>query len=430
VDFSPNLRHYVKNDGAIDRLDGVSLKAAGRIKIEDASQGTVTAVVSVMNVVDRDGDVVLPGAIPDGTRIKLSAYDHDVITEGLIPAGVGTVSTKGDNIVMVGQYFMHTTRGRDAFEAIKGMGPDCEWSIGFSKQVRETPMTPEWRSKGAKRLIAGMNLMEASPVFLGANQFTRTLATKQADRDLGYDATIEKLWFAAASTEELIERGEMAAMIYKASQRGVQLSTKDIEDARNTMRRVSAQLELRLLVDRPDEYRAMMEERALERKQQEILLDMDARVRDGLALELKREHDRRMQWALLDTFTRGERLASAMQPAADLPLPETYWPIVRFGMRQLGLKSSQAPRIFLAAQRPTSVNGGVQVGSKGHYDKATKEIRVRYDLPDDEIETTLLHELGHHYLELTGRPQNERFPEETARNLMRQWRQADRSEWE
>jgi hypothetical protein len=39
-------------------------------------------------------------------------------------------------------------------------------------------MTDEWRQKGARRLIAGLYPIEASPVFVGAGQGTMTLFTK------------------------------------------------------------------------------------------------------------------------------------------------------------------------------------------------------------------------------------------------------------
>jgi hypothetical protein len=166
-----------------DVLDAVLMKLTGAFEIKDASKGQVQAIVSTMNVVDRDGDVMLPGAIPEGAVVKLSAYDHDVITEGLPPVGLGVISIKGDQAIMTGQYFLNTTRGRDAFETVKALGPHSEWSIGYRKNVRTVPMTDEWAKKGARRLIAGADVLESSPVFLGANGLTQTVATKQAEGD-------------------------------------------------------------------------------------------------------------------------------------------------------------------------------------------------------------------------------------------------------
>ncbi len=160
--------------------DALDFKAFGSFEIKDADKGEVIAVVNTLNVVDRDGDVILPGAIQDGAVVKLSAYDHDVVTKGAPPVGLGTISVLGDQVVMKGQYFLNTTRGRDAFETVKALGPNSEWSIGFPKNVKTAPMTKAWREKGAERLIAGLKILESSPVFLGANYLTGTVSAKSA----------------------------------------------------------------------------------------------------------------------------------------------------------------------------------------------------------------------------------------------------------
>lgn len=166
-------------------LERMATKAVESFEIKDADRGEVTAVVSTFNVVDRDGDVVLPGAIKDGTTVKLSAYNHDVITEGAPPAGKGVIRVDGDRAVLHARYFMSTERGRNAFAQVKEMGSDSEWSVGFWRNVETVRMTDAWREKGARRLIAKMIAVESSPVFMGANQFTHTLAAKQADGDPG-----------------------------------------------------------------------------------------------------------------------------------------------------------------------------------------------------------------------------------------------------
>jgi hypothetical protein len=162
----------------------IETKTIEGFEIKDADRGEVVAVVSTMNVVDRDGDVVLRGAIKDGSVVKLSAYEHDVITEGKAPVGRGVVSIVGDRAILNAKYFMSTERGRDAFNTVREMGAESEWSIGFSKSVKTSPMTDEWKSKGARRLIAGLNLYESSPVFMGANGMTATVSAKAASGDV------------------------------------------------------------------------------------------------------------------------------------------------------------------------------------------------------------------------------------------------------
>ena len=47
-----------------DDMADIETKAFGALEIKDAEQGEVTAVVATLGVVDRDGDVLLPGAFP------------------------------------------------------------------------------------------------------------------------------------------------------------------------------------------------------------------------------------------------------------------------------------------------------------------------------------------------------------------------------
>lgn len=156
-------------------------KSFGALEIKDAEAGEVAAVVATLGVVDKDGDVFLPDVQLDGTTVKLSGYNHDVVLEGAPPVGKGTIAVKGDKIVFQGKFFMSTERGRESFHTVKEMGPDSEWSFGFPRRTTKTaPMTEEWRTKGARRLIAGATPVEASPVFVGAGQGTGTLFTKDA----------------------------------------------------------------------------------------------------------------------------------------------------------------------------------------------------------------------------------------------------------
>lgn len=160
-------------------------KRFGRLEVKDGDKGEVTAVVSVLNVVDRDKDVVLPGAIPDGTRVKLSAYGHGVVLYDEAPVGKGVLDVVGEEVRFRGQYFMDTQAGREAFAVVKGLGEDGEWSIGFLEMsVRTAPLTPEWKSRGARRVIKAMEIAEVSPVFMGANQFTETVGVKSATDEL------------------------------------------------------------------------------------------------------------------------------------------------------------------------------------------------------------------------------------------------------
>ena len=156
-------------------------KAFGALEIKDEARGEVTAIVATLGVVDRDGDVLLPGSFPDGAPVKMSAYGHDVVLDGAAPVGKGIIREVGDKAVFQGNFFMSTERGREAFHTVKELGPDGEWSFGFPRSVKQAELTEEWRAKGARRVITGITPVEASPVFRGAGIGTGTVAAKALD---------------------------------------------------------------------------------------------------------------------------------------------------------------------------------------------------------------------------------------------------------
>lgn len=164
-------------------------KSFGALEIKNEELGEVSAIVATLEVVDRDGDVILPGAIPvAGTKVKLSGYGHDVILQDAPPVGIGTISEEGGKAVFNGRFFMSTQRGREAFATVKELGTDGEWSFGFpNSTVKTAKMTDAWKEKGARRLIKSLEPVEASPVFRGAGMNTMTMhvkATKAADESL------------------------------------------------------------------------------------------------------------------------------------------------------------------------------------------------------------------------------------------------------
>ena len=148
-----------------------------RVDVKNADEGTVEAVFATLNVIDKDGDVILPGSIAEGTKVAVSAYDHGSWS-GQMPVGKGTIHEVDDELVARVKFFMDTTHGRDTFHTVKGMEEMGEWS--FSLQDI-TSTEGEWQGKSAN-LISGIGrIKEVSPVFNGAGVNTRTLVAKAAD---------------------------------------------------------------------------------------------------------------------------------------------------------------------------------------------------------------------------------------------------------
>lgn len=166
-------------------VHALETKSFGPLDLKSDDRGEVVAIVATLGVVDRDGDVILRGAIPPGgSRVKLSGYNHDVVLEGKAPVGKGVISEEGDRAIFRGKFFLTTERGRQAFLTTKELGADGEWSLGFPKATVKTgDLTADWQAKGARRVITSLTPIEASPVFIGAGRGTGTLSTKAADGD-------------------------------------------------------------------------------------------------------------------------------------------------------------------------------------------------------------------------------------------------------
>lgn len=158
----------------------LEMKSFGSFEIKDEERGEVMAIVATLEVVDKDGDVILPGAVPmGGAKVKLSGYGHDVITQDAPPVGLGMITEEGGKAVFSGRFFMSTVRGREAFMTVKELGTDGQWSFGFpTRSIKTRKMTDEWKERGARRLIAEMQPIEASPVFIGAGEGTMTMHVK------------------------------------------------------------------------------------------------------------------------------------------------------------------------------------------------------------------------------------------------------------
>ncbi len=147
--------------------------------LKDSATGEVSAVVATLGVVDKEGDIIRPGAVKDGTEVVMSSYAHNVVTEGAEPVGRGVLKTVGNLLQFVGRLFLATTRGRETYEILKQMSDLQQWSFAF-RIAREDALTPSERQAGARRALALIHPSEVAPVFEGAGIGTATLAVKAA----------------------------------------------------------------------------------------------------------------------------------------------------------------------------------------------------------------------------------------------------------
>jgi len=152
-----------------------SFTATGIKLADDTSThaGTFEAVFATLNVKDRDGDVITPGAlINDGSEVLVMAQHR----WSDAPIGKAIVQERGTELVAIGRFFTETTAGEQAYKTAKAVGDLQEWSFGFD--IIEAG--PGEYDGGQANYLRKLRTFEVSPVMLGAGINTRTTAIKEA----------------------------------------------------------------------------------------------------------------------------------------------------------------------------------------------------------------------------------------------------------
>ena len=174
-------------------------------KTIDDEKGEVEAVFSVFNNVDTDGDVVLPGSIKSGFKDNqvpmVFAHKWDQ------PIGKGIIESDDEKATFRGSFFMGTEAGREAYALAKEMGDLQEWSFGFRINDYESG---KFKKDGEEtefdvRFLKDLEVYEVSPVLVGANRETYTLAIKSGEEAI-YESSEEK----AAMDEDIFDNEEDA----------------------------------------------------------------------------------------------------------------------------------------------------------------------------------------------------------------------------
>lgn len=159
------------------------------IKEEGEEKGSVEAVFSVYNNLDSDGDVVVPGAVKSGFKDNqvpmVFAHKWDQ------PIGKGVIVENEDSAVFKGSFFMETEAGKEAYNLVKSMGDLQQWSFGFRVNDSEVGKFKKDDSESEVRYLKDLTVYEVSPVLVGANQETYTLAIKSGE-DTVYEKKEEK----------------------------------------------------------------------------------------------------------------------------------------------------------------------------------------------------------------------------------------------
>jgi len=144
----------------------------------DAPPGSVTAIFSTFDVLDKQRDIVKRAAFAglDGAAVPLvQSHEWDAM-----PVGLGHIHVTPHAALFDGRFHLATQFSRDAYETAKAMAGLQEYSYGF--KVAEDGFKEDTAADGGPvRVITEIErVYEVSLVLVGAGEGTRTVALKHA----------------------------------------------------------------------------------------------------------------------------------------------------------------------------------------------------------------------------------------------------------
>lgn len=195
-------------------LDLKRLTASVELKAGDGvPEGTVTAVIATLDVIDADGDVTHHGAFDPSDQLKISRWNHSSAWgPGDLPVGVGSVKEVGDKVIFEGQLNLDMEAGRELYAMLKfdqKHKAPSEWSYGYQVEESEEGSVDGQTVRHLKRLSA----FEASPVMRGAGVDTQTVGVKSGQPLMEHAGEVE------SALSGLVERVKARAKARKADGR-------------------------------------------------------------------------------------------------------------------------------------------------------------------------------------------------------------------
>ena len=156
-------------------ITGMEWKAAG----DGVPDGSFRATFATLGVVDKDLDVILPGAVPNGKSVPISAYGHSSWGgmfggAAVLPVGKAAIGSDQQTAWVEGELFLDTVGGLDTYRTLKALGPLAEWSFGYRVTKSSVAADDLAKYPGAEQIILAAEVFEASPVLVGAGIGTRT----------------------------------------------------------------------------------------------------------------------------------------------------------------------------------------------------------------------------------------------------------------
>lgn len=196
-------------------------------KEKDGVEGKVRAVFSLFDDIDSDGDVVLPSAIKSGFDPVNDEVPMVWAHQWDKPIGRGKIVKDDSKAVFDGEFFMDTDSGSEAYKLVKNMGNLQQWSFGFRVNDSEYGKFKKDNTEETEvRYLKDLSVYEVSPVLVGANQDTFTMAIKSQNQDpeekgvLGHDSFQKE---DPEEEEKAIAVGDMFMTPAEAEQRAKEL---------------------------------------------------------------------------------------------------------------------------------------------------------------------------------------------------------------
>ena len=231
-----------KHDGQIERKSiSVELKAD--------EPGSFIARIATLNVRDKDNDITLPGAFPEGKTVLVSAYQHGSWM-GRLPVGKAIIHEVGNEALAYGQFNLAMSEGKDTYEAVKFAPELQEWSYGFYPEESEEGAG---ENAGA-RILKKVDVKEISPVLVGAGVDTLTLAIKQ---DKPYAEQAESV---LAAVTDLTARTKSLADLRLKEGRTLSVANRDrMKGLLSSLTEVAADLKGLLDATEPKDDKALLQ---------------------------------------------------------------------------------------------------------------------------------------------------------------------------
>lgn len=222
-----------------------------QIKLNEEKEGTFTARIATLNVIDYDGDVTLPGAFPDGKQVLVSAYQHGSWM-GELPVGKAVIREAKGEVLADGEFNLNTESGREHYQAVKFAGILQEWSYGF--EIKDSD-TGEFEGQDV-RFLKAVEPYEISPVLLGAGVGTATVAIKQEGAGSTY---LNQAEMALAAVTGLIVRTKSLADLRRTEGRALSTTNRErMQKLLTALTEVAVELKELLEVTEPEDEKALL----------------------------------------------------------------------------------------------------------------------------------------------------------------------------